>query len=80
MRTMLVANRKGGCGKTMAAITIAGGLAARGGAVALADADPQKSALRWLKHRPADGRRRSPGSTGPNRATSATCRAATAGW
>lgn len=53
MRTVLVANRKGGCGKTMAAITIAAGLAARGEAVALADADPQKSALRWLKHRPA---------------------------
>jgi chromosome partitioning protein len=54
VRTVLVANRKGGCGKTMAAITLAAGLAVRGGGVALADADPQKSALRWLKHRPAD--------------------------
>jgi chromosome partitioning protein len=52
MRTVLVANRKGGCGKTLVAITLASGLAARGQAVALADADPQKSALRWLKHRP----------------------------
>ena len=53
MRTVLVANRKGGVGKTMAAITIAAALARRDGGVALADADPQKSALRWLKHRPA---------------------------
>ncbi|MBP7241495.1 ParA family protein [Amaricoccus sp.] len=52
MRTVLVANRKGGCGKTLVAITVASALAAGGGAVALADADPQKSSLRWLKHRP----------------------------
>ncbi|MBP7002831.1 ParA family protein [Amaricoccus sp.] len=52
MRTVLVANRKGGCGKTLVAITLASALAARGGAVALADADAQKSALRWLKSRP----------------------------
>jgi chromosome partitioning protein len=38
----------------MTAITLASALAARGGAVAVADADPQKSALRWLRHRPAD--------------------------
>ena len=53
MRTILVANRKGGCGKTMVAITLASALAGQGGGVALADADPQKSALRWLKQRPA---------------------------
>jgi len=54
MKTILVANRKGGCGKTMAAITLASALASGGGRVALADADPQRSAMRWLKHRPAD--------------------------
>lgn len=54
MKTVLVANRKGGVGKTMVAITIAAGLAARGHAVTLADADPQKSALRWMKQRPAE--------------------------
>lgn len=57
MRTVLVANRKGGCGKTMVAITLASALAGRGGAVALADSDPQKSSLRWLKRRPEDAAR-----------------------
>jgi chromosome partitioning protein len=52
MKTVLVANRKGGCGKTMVAITIAAALAGQGRSVALADADPQKSALRWLRQRP----------------------------
>ena len=52
MKTVLVANRKGGCGKTLSAITLAGALAQNGARVALADADPQKSALRWLKARP----------------------------
>ena len=53
MKTILVVNRKGGCGKTMTAITLASALAGQGGRVALADADGQKSALRWLKKRPA---------------------------
>ena len=52
MKTILVANRKGGCGKTIVAITLAAALAGQGQRVALADADRQKSASRWLKHRP----------------------------
>jgi chromosome partitioning protein len=53
MRTILIANRKGGCGKTMIAITLATALSRDGtGPVAIADADPQKSSLRWLKRRP----------------------------
>jgi chromosome partitioning protein len=52
MRSVLVANAKGGVGKTTAAVTLAAALARQGGRVALADADRQRSALRWLKARP----------------------------
>lgn len=52
MRTVLIANRKGGVGKTMMAVTIASALANRGERVALADADRQQSSLGWLNRRP----------------------------
>ena len=52
MKTILVANQKGGCGKTLTAIHVAAALAQKGYRVALADADKQKSALHWLKQRP----------------------------
>ncbi|MEP3275183.1 MAG: ParA family protein [Stappiaceae bacterium] len=54
MRTILVANLKGGCGKTTIATTLATALAKNGEKVAIADADRQKSSLNWGKRRPKD--------------------------
>ncbi|MEM6971965.1 MAG: ParA family protein [Pseudomonadota bacterium] len=54
MQTLLVANRKGGVGKTMVSVTLAAALAHRGHRVAIADADAQQSALGWLSLRPGD--------------------------
>jgi chromosome partitioning protein len=48
MRAVLVANPKGGCGKTTLAVNLAGCLAARTHGVILWDLDRQKSALEWL--------------------------------
>lgn len=52
MQKILIANQKGGCGKTSLAVTLASALANQNFNVALADADPQKSSLQWLKIRP----------------------------
>jgi chromosome partitioning protein len=52
MQTILVANPKGGSGKTTVATNVAGWLAGKRQRVALADHDPQRSATEWLARRP----------------------------
>jgi len=52
MRSILVLNPKGGCGKSTVATNIAGYFAAEGRRVSLADCDPQKSSSDWLAIRP----------------------------
>jgi chromosome partitioning protein len=53
MKTILIANPKGGAGKTTLTTNLAGLLAARGEPVSLWDLDRQKSSLNWLASRPA---------------------------
>ncbi len=53
MMSILVANPKGGSGKTTLATQLAGYLASLGRQVVLADLDRQQSAASWLKRRPA---------------------------
>lgn len=54
MRSIMVVNTKGGCGKTTLATNLASHYANQGHAVVLADFDPQASSMEWLKARPAD--------------------------
>ena len=54
MRSILVVNSKGGCGKTTIATNLAGYYAARGKSVTLVDYDPQQSAIDWLACRSSD--------------------------
>jgi chromosome partitioning protein len=54
MRSILVTNAKGGCGKSTIATNLAAYYASEGFAVALADYDPQQSALAWLEERPEE--------------------------
>ncbi|MET0091131.1 MAG: AAA family ATPase [Candidatus Thiodiazotropha sp.] len=51
MRTIMLMNAKGGCGKTTIATNLATYFADDGKRVALADFDPQKSTLDWLEAR-----------------------------
>lgn len=52
MKHILVANAKGGSGKTTLATNLAGYLASKQQSVILADLDRQQSATQWLKRRP----------------------------
>lgn len=54
MKAILVANPKGGSGKTTLATNLAGSLAARKEKVFLLDLDRQQSSLNWLTIRPAE--------------------------
>lgn len=54
MQAILIANPKGGSGKTTLSISIAGYLAACGRKVAIMDLDRQKSASQWLASRPSN--------------------------
>jgi len=54
MRHILVTNAKGGCGKSTIATSLAAYFASEGYATALADFDPQASALGWLEQRPSE--------------------------
>ena len=56
MPVVVVANPKGGVGKSTLATNIAGYLASRGHNVMLGDADRQQSSRLWLRLRPADAR------------------------
>ncbi|MEO8306199.1 MAG: ParA family protein [Betaproteobacteria bacterium] len=52
MQTILVANPKGGSGKTTLATNVAGWLSAKRQHTALQDLDPQRSSAQWLARRP----------------------------
>ena len=52
MRTIIILNPKGGCGKSTIATNIASYFAIKGKKVTLADCDPQGSSKDWLSVRP----------------------------
>lgn len=54
MRHVMVMNSKGGCGKSTLATNVACYFAGAGYKVAVADYDPQRTALDWLSLRPDD--------------------------
>ena len=53
MRTIMILNPKGGCGKSTLATNLASYFATQGKKVSIMDFDPQGSSTDWLKARPA---------------------------
>lgn len=53
MKTILVVNAKGGCGKTTVSTNLASYYASRGMQAALMDYDPQGSSINWVRSRSA---------------------------
>jgi chromosome partitioning protein len=54
MTNILIANTKGGSGKTTLATNLAGYFASLGSSVVLTDLDRQQSSAQWLERRPAE--------------------------
>lgn len=54
-KLVAVVSQKGGAGKTTVVMQLAGGLAAQGCRLAIADLDPQESAMRWSELAAASG-------------------------
>ena len=54
MKSILIANSKGGSGKTTLATNLAGYFATQGASVMLSDLDRQQSSTQWIARRPAD--------------------------
>ena len=54
MKSILIANSKGGSGKTTLATNLAGYFATQGASVVLSDLDRQQSSTQWIARRPAD--------------------------
>jgi len=66
MPVVVVANPKGGVGKSTLSTNIAGYFASQGHAVMLGDADRQQSSHRWLELRPPQARPIKPWDIGPD--------------
>jgi len=62
---VLVANAKGGCGKTTLSTNLASYYASRGQPVTLLDMDPQQSSTLWLRQRQQQGYQHISGQTLP---------------
>lgn len=54
MKNILIANSKGGSGKTTLATNLAGYFASLGGRVMLSDLDRQQSSTQWIQRRPPE--------------------------